>query len=75
MQIETKIQQKVTVWIEQEIIVEVNSIEEFKEYKEKNTLGSIAIDWDTYEMQWDTLEYIDEDDSNSKIEEINRMYK
>ena len=70
MKIKTKVLQHVKVWIEQEVTVEVDSIEEFEQQKKKHRLDRIATDWDNYNIKWDTIRYIDEDNSESKIEKI-----
>ena len=70
MKIKTVINQYVSVWVEQLAIVEVEDLEEFKELRENNNLDSVAIDYDIYDILWESAEYLKEDNSDSIIEEI-----
>lgn len=56
MKIKTTIEAQVTVWERHEIIVEVESVEEFNELKEKNLLHSNAIEWSIIDTMWETID-------------------
>ena len=71
MKIRTIVERKVTVWESQEVIVEVDSIEEFERLKKIDRLEANAIDWLDSETLWETVEDTGEyDNSQSEIEEI-----
>ena len=71
MKIRTRVERQVTVWESQEVIVEVDSIEEFEKLKNENRLEANAIDWLDSETLWETVEDTGEyDNLQSEIEEI-----